>query len=243
MLTVKHTLCRQVQKKRKKKWNGVDEQEDYKITRHLCCWWATGFSLFSFCLFDCVFVEQKTEWATDLRPKLLGEGLFLTALHCKHTTGHASFGAPCQATGIPSLCFSLLSFYSSLSPSFPPSRLPRQANGRGLQGDYWTSRILCSLSVVCRTLHAKFLPFVLFSWRALFCGNPRLCCECVEISPLKCGDWAEEGIVVIRLIYRWTLLFFSVTCLSSLFSSVQSCMQGLCSGVVGDTWANLALIP
>lgn len=65
--------------------------------------------------------------ATDLRPELLSESLFLAVLHCKHTTGHASFGAVCQATGIPSLVFSLslsLSlFYSSLSPSFPPSQI------------------------------------------------------------------------------------------------------------------------
>lgn len=62
----------------------------------------------------------KSGKATDLRPKLLGESLFLTALHCKHTTSHASFGAPCQATGIPSLFFSVILF-QSLSPSFPPS--------------------------------------------------------------------------------------------------------------------------
>lgn len=41
----------------------------------------------------------------DLRSDVLRESLFLTVLHCKHTTGHASFGAACQATGIPSLFF------------------------------------------------------------------------------------------------------------------------------------------
>lgn len=92
-----------------------------------------------FCSFDCdkkcygsKASRRQSGIATDLRSDVLRESLFLTVLHCKHTTGHASFGAACQATGIPSLFFFLLSLSILVSlPHIPAfSHRPMGEAGR-----------------------------------------------------------------------------------------------------------------
>lgn len=177
-------------------------------------WWKECFdlSVFIHLIVTKNCESSKVNWrqsgiATDLRPYLLGESLFLTVLHCKHTTGHASFSAVCQATGIPSLCFSLSPFlFQSLSPH---SRLLRQANGRRWQDDYWTSKNLFSLSLVCRTFLTRlyyslsfpraFLTYALTFLpppvKIVFWDGPKHWRERDETLALKCDDQGKEGIV------------------------------------------------
>lgn len=138
-----------------------------------------------------------------------------------------------------------------LFQSLPDSRLLRSTNGRSWQEDYWTSKKKPQISFshlldipLYILLPLSFLCTLLTQTAFTSCSDQRLSFDAAPNRDMN----------VMKLLHRSVMMEGEKGLLELLMNSffpsfaslsVQSCKQGLCwtlAGIVGDTWANLALI-
>lgn len=164
----------------------------------------------------CYSGEEKSRQsviATDPRPQLLGESLFLTVLHCKHTTEATPLLVQRAKPQEFPLCF-LLSlslsrstpppppFYSSLSPSFPPSQIDQletlarrrlnQQESLFLSCRKFLPRLSSAPLFFCRPSLARSNPF--HPAEVAFGGGPKCWRECEEPLALESKAEGNDGI-------------------------------------------------